>query len=824
MKVTFLQAPAKALRKIFTNGSAQSYPMVKNFTSHEYELTADTAGLNQKFELIKEHGAKGHALYKGNLTHPLVNESRRGKTDKNELTQSLILDIDGLVLEGITIETPITARQLVTLTESFISTLPRAFHKVSYITQASASMGLKGNALNLHIEFFLDTPTSPRALKDYLVSLNLDCPVAESNLHLSASGMSLCYPIDVCLADNSRILYIAPPEFDNSNDPFASNDDRCEIVIKEQETIDIQPLISELNTESLQQRCREKVKQLRKIQGLPPKRETTQKLNIHGESTTVVTNPDALRLEFVSDNGLWLQFNRAGGTSRGYFVAKNSPNVLRNFKGEDYVLLDVADPDTYNWIVENYAEEISKDGQLQRPFCFRDIESDVMYSGFFDKHSNRVIELNAIKPSNIKDFFAHHGHAEPDIIPQMRYHYTPYKSDVINWQAGFVNKYIMSDLMFENEYAIDNSIDLEFGTAHSDLSKICPVATKIIQHVTGDDPEAFERFVNWVAYIVQTRRKVGTAWLLQGVPGTGKGLVFNSIIRPILGHTNCEVKGINNLDDQFNDWIESSLLVMFDEFQYHNSRDWDALYQRLKPMITDEHLTVRAMRANQRKALSYTNYIFCSNERDPLRITDDDRRFNVAPRQETKLETKYPEIRDEVENDLPNELEALAKFLMETATDRKCATIAWENSAKAIVRETTRTTVEMFIDAIREGDLDFFIPLLAEEAVTTNDLDLKAIVDRAIKNFIRSIDNETPYFLQTSELSHLYSWMHRKTTTPARINKMLQHHGVYPKKQRTPEGTRNCLKVQWKLTNFALGELKEAYLMPSPQTQFAVNQ
>ena len=55
--------------------------------------------------------------------------------------------------------------------------------------------------------------------------------------------------------------------------------------------------------------------------------------------------------------------------------------------------------------------------------------------------------------------------------------------------------------------------ELEYGKAHT-LQDDCPLIATIISHILGNGEEEFERFINWMAYIFQTRQKTTKAWVL----------------------------------------------------------------------------------------------------------------------------------------------------------------------------------------------------------------------------------------------------------------------------------------------------------------------
>jgi len=793
MKVTFLAA-LKPLIKKFTPQGICSYPLAKNFTSHEYFIPATYKGMAEKFSLITHHAAQGHALYKGNLTQPLKNESRKGKTDKEEKTHSLILDVDGLPLDE-PLPTPITSEVLKQAANKFILSLPNEFHNTSCIAQGSASMGRNPKKLNLHIEFFTDHAISPKALKHILVDLNLTCSTLITALTLTASGTGLSYTLDPCIADNSRLLYIAPPKFTQTPDPFESPNARHVLIEKEHETLRIMPLIEAVNPEKTSKEVAKHVKNLRKANGLGAKKQKTQRLHINNqEYISVVTNPDKITLDFVSDNDQWLQFNRTGGDSRGYYVAKDSPAILRNFKGEDNILLSKADPETYQWILDNYP---NTETDSVVPFCFRDFETNTLYNGFHHPLTLQPTQIAETTAGNIAGFFKDYGYEAPEIIPQMEYTYRPHRPPEVDLKNRFVNAYIASEYATQNEIALPERIEKTFGTAGTDLATLCPTIHKIIAHVTGDSDEGLERFVNWFAYIVKYRKKTQTSWLFHGVPGTGKGVLYDKIIRPILGKTNCSLKTIANLDDEKNKWIEDTLFVMIDEFRYADSTHWERMYQRLKSLIHDEEQTVRGMRANQRTIRCYVNFIFCSNNIDAMRVTEGDRRFNICPRQNTTIEKRYPDIREAIGH-LDNELPFFAEYLKTFDVNKKMVKRTWENETKVAMRELTKTTPELFVEALKKGDLEFFLPILEETPTTTADMDIKILIDRTLRNALPHVGEKTR--ISCRELSFLYTWQSGHKIAVGKLTKLLGYNGITPKRMRLDNGgIMLAVNVLWRL-------------------------
>ena len=103
---------------------------------------------------------------------------------------------------------------------------------------------------------------------------------------------------------------------------------------------------------------------------------------------------------------------------------------------------------------------------------------------------------------------------------------------------------------------------------------------------------------------------------------------------------------------------------------------------KLKHQITEPTLTIRAMRTNQIELPSYTNFIFLTNRADAVKIEDSDRRYNVAPRQETKDRSTY--IKSLIDNLalVRKELYIVSGILEQVPVDARMAHTALENDAK----------------------------------------------------------------------------------------------------------------------------------------------
>ena len=162
MQLTFLEAAngQRLSKRHCPKTGFTPYPHVKNVTSHDIEVPIDSSGLAILENQIEKHAKLGHCLLKGNLKRSIENESRAGKTDRIGYSSLLVLDIDGITLPGHTNPKAFTDKDVSTLAKAVMRELPPEVQDCSFIAQASASLGLKGDKVSLHI-FILLTHAMP---------------------------------------------------------------------------------------------------------------------------------------------------------------------------------------------------------------------------------------------------------------------------------------------------------------------------------------------------------------------------------------------------------------------------------------------------------------------------------------------------------------------------------------------------------------------------------------------------------------------------------------------------------------------------------------
>ena len=826
MQITFLEATnGLPLSKHYSKVSGfKPYPHVKAVTSHKYKLSVDADGLQTFENLIREHGAKGHCLLKGNLKRDLVDESRAGQTNRTELTNLLVLDIDGIRLPKSTNSgDKLSSTDVTFLANQIVAELPIELRDVSYVAQASASLGLKGDKISMHIFMLLSVAMPAKSVKLWLQDCNFESDVFNEQMELSVNGQSLKYPLDTSVADNSKIIFIAPPSFESTRlDPFDSDDDRIVKVDRGQPTLDLASLMSDISP----QRCHEKAQKhkdtLRDAAGFSKRQTKIRVTTIDNQTEEVLSNPDKMAIAIVDETSFpYIRCNINGGDSGAYYFNMSKPTYMYNFKDEPLFEIEKADKDFYVSIFERYEERLEEVGHAVKPVVLRDYSTDTFFNGVYDPNTKQFAKeypLTPISKMNIEDFYMNHGKVPPDFIPDGRVIFDPTSNEeAINFNRVpyYVNTYQRSDYV---RNAQTPQVPLEIGHGQR-IKDTCPLIHTIIYHILGNGDEEYERFINWLAYIYQTRKKTGVSWVLTGTQGTGKGIFYSKILRGLFGTPHVPMKFLQSMEEQFNLYMRDALFLVVDEFHMASaSSSAGKMADKLKNQITEPTITIRGMRSNQVEVESYTNYLFLTNRVDAVNIETGDRRYNIAPKQEEKLLDKFPGIAKQLDSGkLEKELYEFAGLMQTYKVDAHLAKTAINNLAKEQMRNVSMSVFEEFCQALKEGKLSYFTDILDINTATVLHSNEIEAAQRLVKSWIAHAEH--PYMVLPME--HLRTVFHVQTEQNPRLSqreftKRMSRNGVETERKRPHGAGRGTNPISgivttWQSNELELKRLQESY-------------
>ena len=820
MQLTFLEAAngQRLSKRHCPKSGFTPYPHVKNVTSHEVQIPLDGTGLVMLEQLVRDHGQQGHCLLKGNLKRPIDNESRAGKTDRIGYSNLLVLDIDGITIPGHTNPKTITDKDVSTLAKTVMRELPPEVQDCSFIAQASSSLGLKGDKVSLHIFILLQHAMPAKSVKLWLQNCNFESQLFSSQLELSSNGHSLKYPLDTSVADNSKLIFIAPPTFeDGTHDPFSSSSERIVRVSGITETLDLAKLMGNISPEVVYQKSNEHKNKLRVARGFNAKKERLTIATVDNKSEEILTNPDRMSIQITDDsNPPYIRCNVNGGDSNAYYFKLEDPTYMYNFKGEPIWSIEQADPDFYKSLFDHYQEEMEKEGRAKFPIALRDFYTDTYYNGVFDPNLNQFCDEFPLMPcssSSIEGFMRSHGRSKPDYIPDARVVFNPASNeDAIN----LTNVPYHINMFRKTEYMLSNREHEPLSMGDSaKIADSCPLIYKLLTHILGGQALEVEHFTNWLAYIFQTKKKAMTAWVLQGVPGTGKGIFYTKVLRPLFGYEHVPMRALQNIEEQFNLYMRQALFLVVDEFHMASANSGTMkIADKLKNAITENTMTIRAMRSNQVEMPNYTNFIFLTNRMDAVKIEEGDRRYNIAPRQEQKLEHVYPEVIDGID-DISKELHKFAALLRAYKVNKQLVRTPIANNAKAQMAQVTMSVMEEFFAAVRHGNLQFFMDIL--DISLTNVLQGQEITtaQRFVKQWVA--ESQWPYSVIPMEhLRVVYGVLTDDRLSQREFTKKAARCGVSKERKRVHNAPRSSapqrgVVTSWKLDANQLTEVTDKY-------------
>lgn len=820
--LTFMQASnGVRLAKEFTPTSKKSYPQVKKFDTHVYEVANSSSGLEHMHRLMVTHAAKGHALLRGQLKKPLKNQSRSNQTQKNLVCDWITIDIDNLDLVkagafGVTPNYPmsgvISRANILFAAEYLVKLLPQELHNISYIATASASTGMKPDKLSMHLDFMLTNPVHPKTLKGWLTKLNFDNPVFTDQLNLNSNGVALIFPCDRTVADNSKLIYIAPPVMKGVEQRL-NDDDRILLVEKQEATVDIMPMLQGCTEEQIKLLITKGVKKLRRDAGLAHKTLQMQSIRSGGKVTEIIANPDRALLQYAytNESSGYVYANiqdKQGimGDSNAYYWPIDNPQIVYNFKDEPPFRMKDVDLDFYNSMCAQFSDQITA-ANIPVPYVFRDISSDEHYALTYDTNNDLIMRLNATKKTNLKDFMANHGEELPEPIPDWDRSFDPQTNVQLDIEGQFVNTYEPTKFMRNRELSVEDEHKLEYGRGYL-LKKCSPTLYAIMYHMVGSSDPEFEHFFNWFAYAFQTKQKLTTAWVFTGIEGTGKGLFFHQIIHQLYGK-HAGYKTLENVEDQFNDFQESTLFLVVDEFKLTDSASSNKMMNKLKHMVTETFGTVRGMRQAQRQVKLYANMCFNSNEIEVIRLSATDRRFNIGKRQEVPILAAYPNMMKDLTVNRDKELMNLVEFVNAFEADPIQAYQPLDNSAKKLMRDASMTWIDHFITAIKTSNLDYFVEkILSVDASLSRDFDVNMQLnsERIVKSWVYTEGQEIA--VTNQELFTLCNAIESGAFSKEKFSRMLGKRGVVTQRVKCTDKIRRIGQMKtFRLLDFDKHEL-----------------
>ena len=154
-------------------------------------------------------------------------------------------------------------------------------------------------------------------------------------------------------------------------------------------------------------------------------------------------------------------------------------------------------------------------------------------------------------------------------------------------------------------------------------------AWKVCQdHLKNILPDDWEALLAWMAHNVQKPgEKILWAPIIKGIQGDGKSTIAR-IIGAAMGHHNVRMIATEEMQSDFNGWAEGACVGVLEEIRIRGHNRHDAM-NKLKPLVTNEKISVVRKGQDGRNIPNVTNYLALTNHEDALVLDADDRRYGV---------------------------------------------------------------------------------------------------------------------------------------------------------------------------------------------------
>ena len=370
----------------------------------------------------------------------------------------------------------------------------------------------------------------------------------------------------------------------------------------------------------------------------------------------------------------------------------------------------------------------------------------------------------------------------PDVYPRARLLHYFDKNDIINFDDGYVNKYVAPAVL---------KTDVPDG--HNANLPQC--IGRLIDHVLGHDEEIKNRFYNDIAHLVQQRKKLITSYLFQGTEGTGKGFLFNNVFRKIFGDRFCSETNMDAFNNRFNSFLVENVIVLVSEVSANfasSEKQGLSIIEKMKMAITDTYIQIEGKNKDRNNGENNCTFFFATNRHHGIVLSKDDRRFNVAPRQEVKLHDAdwYPGY-NELIRIVADELQEFVYFLKQYDVDDSLIGKVIDNEPKRLLQAFSTTDADDFFEAVNNGDVSWFRDnVIAKDNYNGGEklMEINAIISKL------SGSDKT----STGDLCQIYNYINNKNLPVHRFTKMAkQHLKVKIKQMRLGTGRIQGIEMKW---------------------------
>ncbi len=150
----------------------------------------------------------------------------------------------------------------------------------------------------------------------------------------------------------------------------------------------------------------------------------------------------------------------------------------------------------------------------------------------------------------------------------------------------------------------------------------------LLAHLCDGKEELQMWILRWLAYPLRfPGAKMETSIIMHGDEGSGKNFFFEKVVKAIYGEYGYVI-GNAQLESNFNDWASMKLFMVADEVVTRS--ELKQMKGKLKYLVSGDTVIVNPKGLPEHSEANQMNFVFLSNELQPLALDKTDRRYLVV--------------------------------------------------------------------------------------------------------------------------------------------------------------------------------------------------
>lgn len=169
----------------------------------------------------------------------------------------------------------------------------------------------------------------------------------------------------------------------------------------------------------------------------------------------------------------------------------------------------------------------------------------------------------------------------------------------------------------------------------------------LLSHLCDGNEDLMTWIERWLAYPMRNRgAKMETSIIMHGDEGSGKNFFFERVIKRIYGEYGYVI-GNAQLESQFNDWASKKLFMVADEVVTRS--ELKHMKGKLKYLVSGDMIIINPKGLPEHGEANHMNFVFLSNELQPLALDKTDRRYLVIWTPPALTREFYVEVAQEID-------------------------------------------------------------------------------------------------------------------------------------------------------------------------------